>query len=129
LSPPVPHFPPVRGAKVSGANGDIRVAVVGKYVEMPDSYISVTEALRHAALHCGAELDILWVNSEELDADATALLGVDGIVVPGGFGHRGIEGKVLASRHARRHSVPYLGLCLGMQCRRRGHRPRSSRRT
>ena len=102
--------------RIATAKPAVRVAVVGKYVEMPDSYISVTEALRHAALHCGAELDILWVNSEELDADATALHGVDGIVVPGGFGHRGIEGKVLASRHARRHSVPYLGLCLGMQC-------------
>jgi CTP synthase len=83
---------------------------------MPDSYISVTEALRHAALYCGADLQIQWVNSETLDADATVLEGADGVVVPGGFGHRGIEGKLLASRFARRHKVPYLGLCLGMQC-------------
>ncbi|HKR99349.1 MAG TPA: CTP synthase, partial [Candidatus Dormibacteraeota bacterium] len=103
-------------SRIAAAKPAVRIAVVGKYVEMPDSYISVTESLRHAALRCDAELDILWVNSEELDPEAKALEGVDGIVVPGGFGHRGIEGKVLASRFARRHRVPYLGLCLGMQC-------------
>ena len=103
-------------ARIAAPKPPVRIAVVGKYVEMPDSYISVTESLRHAALHCGADLQITWVNSEDLDPDATALEGVDGIVVPGGFGHRGIEGKLLASRFARRHKVPYLGLCLGMQC-------------
>jgi CTP synthase len=103
-------------ARIAASKPPVRIAVVGKYVEMPDSYISVTEALRHAALRCGVELELQWVNSETLDAEATALDGVDGIVVPGGFGHRGIEGKVLASRHARHNSVPYLGLCLGMQC-------------
>ncbi len=102
--------------RIASSKPPVRVAVVGKYVEMPDSYISVTEALRHAALWCGAELQIQWVNSEELDQEATALEGAEGIVVPGGFGHRGIEGKVLAARYARRHSIPYLGLCLGMQC-------------
>jgi CTP synthase len=102
--------------RIAAAKAPARIAVVGKYVEMPDSYISVAEALRHAALRCGAELEIRWVNSEELDPEATALDGADGIVVPGGFGHRGIEGKILASRYARRHAVPYLGLCLGMQC-------------
>ena len=102
--------------RIAAPKPPVRIAVVGKYVEMPDSYISVTEALRHAALHCGADLQLVWVNSENLDVDAALLDGVDGIVVPGGFGHRGIEGKVLASRYARQHLVPYLGLCLGMQC-------------
>ena len=103
-------------ARIAATKPAVRIAVVGKYVEMPDAYISVTEALRHAAVHCGVELTIQWVNSEQLDEDAAELEGVDGIVVPGGFGHRGIEGKILASRYARRHRVPYLGLCLGMQC-------------
>jgi CTP synthase len=103
-------------ARIAASKPGVRIAVVGKYVEMPDAYISVTESLRHAAVHCGVELTILWVNSEHLEEDATELQGVDGIVVPGGFGHRGIEGKVLASRFARHHGVPYLGLCLGMQC-------------
>ncbi|MBV8195054.1 MAG: CTP synthase [Candidatus Dormibacteraeota bacterium] len=102
--------------RIAAPKPPVSVAVVGKYVEMPDSYISVTEALRHAALHCGVDLKLTWVNSENLDEDASVLDGMDGIVVPGGFGHRGIEGKVLASRHARRHKTPYLGLCLGMQC-------------
>ncbi len=103
-------------ARISATKPAVRIAVVGKYVEMPDAYISVTESLRHAAVHCGVELTIQWVNSEQLDEDAAELEGVDGIVVPGGFGHRGIEGKILASRYARQHLVPYLGLCLGMQC-------------
>src|SRR5487761_30477 len=103
-------------ARIAAPKPSVRIAVVGKYVEMPDSYISVIESLRHAAVHCGADLDLVWVNSEQLDEDMSPLDGVDGIVVPGGFGHRGIEGKVLASRFARRHLVPYLGLCLGMQC-------------
>ncbi len=103
-------------SRIAASKPAVRIAVVGKYVEMPDAYISVTESLRHAAVHCGVELTIQWVNSEQLDEEALELQGVDGIVVPGGFGHRGIEGKILASRFARRNSVPYLGLCLGMQC-------------
>ncbi len=103
-------------ARIAASKPAVRIAVVGKYVEMPDAYISVTESLRHAAVHCGVELTIQWVNSEHLEEGAVELEGVDGIVVPGGFGHRGIEGKVLASRFARHHGVPYLGLCLGMQC-------------
>ncbi|HEY4868475.1 MAG TPA: CTP synthase, partial [Candidatus Dormibacteraeota bacterium] len=103
-------------ARIAAPKAPVSVAVVGKYVEMPDSYISVTESLRHAALHAGVDLQLSWVNSENLDTDSSVLDGVDGIVVPGGFGHRGIEGKVLASRYARRHKIPYLGLCLGMQC-------------
>jgi CTP synthase len=103
-------------ARIAAPKPAVRIALVGKYVEMPDAYISVIESLRHAAVHCGADLQLVWVNSEHLDEDMTPLEGVDGIVVPGGFGHRGIEGKVLASRYARQHLIPYLGLCLGMQC-------------
>jgi CTP synthase len=103
-------------ARIGANKPPVRIAVVGKYVEMPDAYISVTESLRHAAVNAGVELTIQWVNSEQLEAAASVLEGADGIVVPGGFGHRGIEGKVLASRFARQHRVPYLGLCLGMQC-------------
>jgi CTP synthase len=102
--------------RIGATKPPVRIAVVGKYVEMPDAYISVTESLRHAAVNSGVELTIQWVNSEELEAEASVLEGADGVVVPGGFGHRGIEGKVLASRFARLHRVPYLGLCLGMQC-------------
>jgi CTP synthase len=103
-------------ARIGATKPPVRIAVVGKYVEMPDAYISVTESLRHAAVNAGVELTIQWVNSEQLEEGASVLDGADGIVVPGGFGHRGIEGKVLASRFARQHRVPYLGLCLGMQC-------------
>ncbi|GAC1340643.1 MAG: CTP synthase [Candidatus Dormibacteria bacterium] len=96
----------------------VRIAVVGKYVEMPDAYISVTESLRHAAVRHCLELKLEWINSEVLESGdpAGVLAGVDGIVVPGGFGHRGIEGKLRAARYARHQRVPYLGLCLGMQC-------------
>src|ERR1035437_858242 len=103
-------------ARIAAPKPSVRIALVGKYVEMPDAYISVIESLRHAAVYCGADLDLVWVNSEHLDEDMSPLEGVDGIVVPGGFGHRGIEGKVLASRHARQQLIPYLGLCLGLQC-------------
>jgi CTP synthase len=103
-------------ARIGATKPPVRIAVVGKYVEMPDAYISVTESLKHAAVHCGVELTLQWVNSEQLEEGSPEFEGVDGIVVPGGFGHRGIEGKVLASRFARQNRVPYLGLCLGMQC-------------
>jgi CTP synthase len=103
-------------ARIQAPKSPVRVALVGKYVAMPDAYISVTESLRHAAVHCGVDLRLEWVNSEEMSGSAERLAEVDGVVVPGGFGHRGIEGKVLASRYARQHLIPYLGLCLGMQC-------------
>jgi CTP synthase len=97
--------------------GRIKVAVVGKYVELRDAYLSVKEALIHAGALHGLEVEILWVHSEDIDAENVAgrLHGVDAIVVPGGFGERGIEGKVAAARYARENGVPYLGLCLGMQ--------------
>jgi CTP synthase len=97
--------------------GTVPVAVVGKYVALPDAYLSVTEALRHAGFHHDVGIDLRWVPSEKLDQGDTSLLkGVAGIVVPGGFGYRGIEGKVMASRYARHNRIPYLGLCLGLQC-------------
>jgi CTP synthase len=90
---------------------------VGKYIELHDAYTSVREALYHAAVQHGFDVDIEWVSSEQLERGrALDQLGqVDGIVVPGGFGYRGIEGKVVAARYARENQVPYLGLCLGMQ--------------
>jgi CTP synthase len=95
----------------------LKVAVVGKYVELRDAYLSVKESLVHAGMFHGTEVEILWVQSENVDkANVDAVLGgADAIIVPGGFGERGIEGKVLAAGYARRNLVPYLGLCLGMQ--------------
>ncbi len=95
----------------------VRIALVGKYVELQDAYMSVREAVRHAALAAGVEAEILWVHSAELEKDKgwDALRSAHGIIVPGGFGSRGIEGKIAAARYAREHQVPYLGLCLGMQ--------------
>jgi len=95
----------------------LKVALVGKYVELHDAYMSVREALKHAALHLGVEIDLQWVHSAELEKGRSwdVVHSVDGIIVPGGFGSRGIEGKVQAARYARQNQVPYLGLCLGMQ--------------
>ena len=95
----------------------VRIALVGKYVELHDAYLSVREAVKHAALHNGVEVEIHWVHATELEKGfkLDVLESVDGILVPGGFGSRGIEGKILAARYAREHQVPYLGLCLGMQ--------------
>ena len=95
----------------------VNVALVGKYVELHDAYISVREALKHAALANGAELNLFWVHSADLERDQgfEILKQVDGIVVPGGFGSRGIEGKIKAATFARENKIPYLGLCLGMQ--------------
>ena len=95
----------------------VPIAVVGKYVELPDSYISVKESLKHAALHSGRRLDIRWIHSEEVERQGpdALLKDVSGIVVPGGFGPRGIEGMIATARYARENNVPYLGLCLGMQ--------------
>ncbi len=103
---------------------EIEIALVGKYVQLHDAYLSVTEALRHAAAQVGRRLRVRWVNSEELERDAVAdanavrrtLDGVRGLIVPGGFGSRGIEGKIAAIQFARETRLPFLGLCLGMQC-------------
>jgi CTP synthase len=97
----------------------LRLALVGKYVELQDAYLSVREALYHAGVACGRDVDVVWVNSEKMQrgqaCDCEQLKDVSGIVVPGGFGYRGIEGKIAAARWAREKRVPYLGLCLGMQ--------------
>ncbi len=94
----------------------VRVGLVGKYVELHDAYLSVREALYHAGLPHGVSVEIDWIDSETLEKHgAERLEDLDGIVVPGGFGYRGIEGKVVAARFARENRVPYLGLCLGMQ--------------
>jgi CTP synthase len=95
----------------------VKVALVGKYVELHDAYMSVREALKHAALHNGVEVELEWVHSADLEKGAgwDIIEEVDGIIVPGGFGSRGIEGKIQAARYARTEKVPYLGLCLGMQ--------------
>jgi CTP synthase len=95
----------------------VKVALVGKYVELHDAYISVREALKHAALKLGVELDLHWIQSAELEKGKhlDILSEMDGVIVPGGFGSRGIEGKIQAAHFARTSKVPYLGLCLGMQ--------------
>lgn len=97
----------------------VKIALVGKYVELHDSYISVNEALKHGGISTMSAVDIHWIDSESLEADGANLdeiLGdMDGILVPGGFGSRGIEGKILAANYARTHDIPYLGICLGMQ--------------
>lgn len=94
-----------------------KVAIVGKYVELHDAYMSVREALKHAAMAHGLDVEILWVHSTDLEKGRSLEMieDADGIIVPGGFGERGIEGKILASRFARENQIPYLGLCLGMQ--------------
>lgn len=104
-------------ARTRAATEVLRVAIVGKYVELRDAYMSVKEALFHATSAQGKKLDILWVPSAELEKGKwfDELEKVDAIVVPGGFGYRGIEGKILAARYARENKIPYLGLCLGMQ--------------
>ena len=94
----------------------VTIGIVGKYVAMPDAYLSLMEALKHAGIANCARVDLRWINAEEvLGDDLSALAGLDGILVPGGFGVRGIEGKVRAATYARKNGVPYLGICLGMQ--------------
>ncbi|MGZ5288756.1 MAG: CTP synthase [Actinomycetota bacterium] len=104
--------------RLHAATEPITIAVVGKYVNMRDAYLSVMEALYHGGFHHGADVQIRWVASDDLGGNATeeALRGVDGILIPGGFGIRGVEGKVAAVRYARERKVPFLGICLGLQC-------------
>ena len=99
------------------AQKKIKIALVGKYVALHDSYISVTEALKHASFAAGKEIEIVWVDAEQVTTENVELLLGDcnGVIVPGGFGQRAVEGKIIAARWARLHKKPYLGLCLGMQ--------------
>ncbi|WP_269802711.1 CTP synthase [Actinocorallia populi] len=98
---------------------EVEIALVGKYIDLPDAYLSVTEALRHGGFANDAKVKIRWVKSDDCQTPEGArahLAGVDGVLIPGGFGVRGIEGKLGAIRHARENAVPVLGLCLGLQC-------------
>lgn len=98
-------------------SGELNIAIVGKYVQLHDAYMSVKEALTHATIQAGRKLNLIWVQSDELEKGKhlDLLSSMDGIVVPGGFGYRGVEGKIIAARIAREKKIPYLGLCLGMQ--------------
>jgi CTP synthase len=103
---------------LTSSSRPLTIAIVGKYVSLNDAYLSVVEALRHAAIAHQAALDIRWVNSEDVEAHGADkyLSGVDGVVVPGGFGTRGINGKIQTIQYVREKQIPFLGLCLGMQC-------------
>ena len=103
--------------QIHRATRPVTIALVGKYTELHDAYLSVAESLFHAGTACGAQVDIRWVDSQHLTAEniADALAGCKGILVPGGFGDRGIEGMILAAQYARENCIPYLGICLGMQ--------------
>jgi CTP synthase len=104
-------------AKVGRATRPVRIGIIGKYVTLPDAYLSVVESLNHAAIHEGAKVDLEWVQAEDVEGLLAGgrLHDLDGIVIPGGFGERDIEGKVTAAGYAREHDIPCLGLCLGMQ--------------
>jgi CTP synthase len=105
--------------RIRNPQGEVRIGVVGKYVQLGDAYKSLTEALMHGGLAHNQRTVIEWVEAEEIDSKATAaarLAHVDGILVPGGFGKRGIQGMIYAIQHARERKVPYFGICLGMQC-------------
>ncbi len=103
--------------KTKAATKKVTIGLVGKYVELPDAYLSVAESLRHGGIPNDAEVDIRWISSEEITADNAAekLSGCEGILVPGGFGDRGVEGKIAAISYARKNKVPFFGICLGMQ--------------
>lgn len=103
--------------KIHRPKPEINIALVGKYVELHDAYLSVREALKHAALNLGVELNLSWIHSADLEKgrEWDKIEAADGIIVPGGFGSRGIEGKIQAAHYARKNKTPYLGLCLGMQ--------------
>jgi CTP synthase len=117
---PIPDLERWRGLveQIKRPKPELEVALVGKYIELPDAYLSVTEALKHAGWANGVDAKVRWINSETLSEENLdeRLGGAAAILVPGGFGHRGIEGKVLAAGYAREHRIPYLGLCLGLQC-------------
>ena len=106
--------------RILSADKEVNIALVGKYVELHDAYLSVVESLSHAGYAFGTKVNVHWINSEVLEEEQPDLSEVykdiDGIVIPGGFGYRGIEGKIATIRYARMNNIPFLGLCLGMQC-------------
>ncbi len=104
-------------ARVSSPTDVVRIGIIGKYVTLPDAYLSVAEALRHAGFHHGARVEIEWVDAEEVTGmlAGTRIGALDGIVIPGGFGERGVAGKIAAASYAREHQIPCLGICLGLQ--------------
>ncbi|MGL4606047.1 MAG: CTP synthase [Eubacteriaceae bacterium] len=103
--------------KAKSLENKVTIGLVGKYVELHDAYLSVAEALRHGGIGNNSEVNIKWIHSEDINEENAEriLKGLDGIIVPGGFGHRGVEGKINAIQYAREHKVPFLGLCLGLQ--------------
>src|SRR5436309_3181726 len=103
--------------RADAADSTVKIGLVGKYIQLEDAYLSVIEALKHAATHNDAKLEVRWIDAESVDREEAErqLDECDGILIPGGFGVRGVEGKIRAARFAREHGVPYLGICLGMQ--------------
>lgn len=101
--------------RIENATESLRVGVVAKYLSHEDTYMSVSEALKAAGWHHGVKIELVWINAEKLTLSDDQFIGLDGIVVPGGFGNRGTEGKIIAAQYCREHKIPYLGLCLGMQ--------------
>jgi len=104
--------------KILHMNKQVVIGLVGKYVELPDAYLSVVESLKHAGFQFNCDVKIKWIYAEQLEKEGPEplLADVDGILIPGGFGERGIEGKILAAQYAREKEIPFLGICLGMQC-------------
>jgi CTP synthase len=103
--------------RIEAATDTVRVGIIGKYVSLPDAYLSVVEALKHGGFHHGTQIDVDWIQAEEVEGLLAEgrLRDLDGIVIPGGFGERGSEGKIMAAGYAREHGIPCLGLCLGLQ--------------
>ncbi len=104
--------------EMASPEGEVTIGIVGKYIDLPDAYLSVVEALRHAGRSSRVKTNLRWIPADDVDGllVESYLDGLDGVLVPGGFGIRGIEGKIQAIRYAREHGVPFLGLCLGLQC-------------
>jgi len=103
--------------RITNPQGKVTIGLVGKYVELQDAYLSIAESLHHAGIYHQELVEIKWIYAEDLEKSGVGMLaGLDGILVPGGFGERGVEGKILAARYARENQIPYLGICLGMQC-------------
>lgn len=104
--------------RVHNLDKKVCIALVGKYVELPDAYLSITESLKHAGFYCNSEIDIKLIYAEKIEQEGPEklLAGADAILVPGGFGERGIEGKIATAGYARKNLIPFLGICLGMQC-------------